>query len=70
MRLAPTHTQMLLQSRNLGMSYDLVMVWSHAHFYVFRRNSKVKCQEHCAFKPVPNKLVQTVTLLICIREVP
>lgn len=51
------------------MSYYLVTVWTHTHFCVFRIHSKVKCQKHCALKPIPNKLIQTVTLLIHIREV-
>ena len=51
------------------MSYYLVIVWYHTHLCVVRIRSKVKCQEYCALKPVRNKLVQTVTLVICIREV-
>lgn len=61
---------MLSRSWILGISYYLVTMWSRTHFYVFRRHSKVKCQEHGALKPVANNLVQTVTLLIRIREVP
>jgi hypothetical protein len=47
-----THTS---HSWDLGMSYYLVIVWYHRHFCMFKIRSKVKCQEHCALKPVPNK---------------